>query len=296
MASRRRPRTAPPPPPRDSVDAIVDGWRAVRDDLDVAPVEVVSRLTRIRAHMEQEMEGVFAEHGLTSATFSALAAIARLAGDAGVAQVELMRALGLTSGTISVRIDRLVADGLAARRPDPADGRGTRVTLTPAGRAAFERAAPAHLDNERRMLSPLSPDEQAQLAGLLRKLLLEFEGGAPAGDAAPRLGLVLASAPTTGRMRRDVGLPERPGLLVRSVERDGAAAAAGVEAGDVIVGAGGREVRSLVDLAAAVGAGPDALALRIVRGVRESEVTVALAATPGAAAPAAPCRRGEHSV
>jgi DNA-binding MarR family transcriptional regulator len=169
--------------PRDAVDAIVDGWRASRPGLDVTPIQVILRIGRIRAAVERATEETFARFGLTAATFTALAAIARLEGDHGVAQTRLMRELKLTSGTVSVRVDRLVADGLAVRAPDPDDGRGTLVSLTAHGRDLFERAAPAHLDTERRLLAALSPADQQRLADLLRVLLVDLEG--PAGDGSP---------------------------------------------------------------------------------------------------------------
>jgi DNA-binding MarR family transcriptional regulator len=171
---------------RDAVDAIVEGWRTSRPGLDVTPIQVILRIGRIRAAVERATEETFSRFGLTAATFTALAAIARLEGDHGVAQTRLMRELKLTSGTVSVRVDRLVADGLAVRVPDPDDGRGTLVSLTARGHELFERAAPAHLDTERRLLAALTPADQRRLADLLRALLIDIEGPAVEGPPAER--------------------------------------------------------------------------------------------------------------
>ena len=262
--------------PHDSVNAIVEGWRAVRDDLDVSPLEVIARLTRLRAIVEQRVEAVLTERGLTSAGFSALAAISRLAGADGVTQARLMQELRLTSGTISVRIDRLVADGLAERHPDPDDRRGTRITLTAAGREAFESAAPVHLANERLLLAALSPEEQRALASLLRRLLIDLEGDGASADAPARaLGLTLAPAHTTAAMRQAVGLPPCPGLLVRSVDRGSAAARAGITPGDVLTAIDGRAVRALADLHAPVAAkGEGPVVVGLVRGPEAIEVRI----------------------
>ncbi len=258
------------------MDAIVDGWREVRDDLDVAPIEVIARLGRLRSIVDRQIEVVLADHGLTSAGFSALAAIARLAGSDGVTQVRLMEELSLTSGTISVRIDRLVADGLVERHPDAVDRRGTRITLTGRGREAFENAAPAHLANENRLLSALSGDERRELAGLLRRLLVDLEERPAAGDGpARRLGLTVAPAHTTAAMRQAVGLPECAGLLVRAVRPGGPAARAGVVPGDVLTGVDGRVVRGIADLYEPPGAAAgDAVTLQIARGQTPTEVRV----------------------
>ena len=94
----------------------------------------------------------------------------------------------------------------------------------------------------------------------------------------PRLGLAIAPARVARRLRRAVGLPERDGLLVHGVERDGPAARAGVEKGDLLVRAGDRDLLRLDDLHEAldaVAAGSE-LRLTAVRGVDEREVVARL--------------------
>jgi DNA-binding MarR family transcriptional regulator len=250
--------------PCDSVDRLLESWGAVRPDLDLSPVAVVARLGRLRRAIESELETVYAEHGLTGADFSALVTLRRLGG--AVPQTELMRELGLTSGTVSVRVERLVARGLAATEPA---GRVTRVSLTPAGAELFERVTPAHVAAEERLLAALDPAERHQLAALLRRLLVSFEGSAASGEL-PRLGVLLAPAHVTIAMRRAVGLPAEAGLLVREVEPDGAAAAAGLRTGDVL------RLRSIGELHAAL-RGRKSVVLDVERGVDRLKVRVALA-------------------
>jgi DNA-binding MarR family transcriptional regulator len=158
----------------DSVDRLLASWAAVRPDLDLSPVGVVARLGRVRRIIEAELERVYAEHRLSGPDFSALVTLRRLGGDA--TQAEVMRELALTSGTVSVRVDRLVDRGLARRR---AEGRTTRVFLTAAGAELFERVTPAHVAAEARLLGALDEGEREQLAGLLRRLLASYEGASP---------------------------------------------------------------------------------------------------------------------
>ena len=106
------------------------------------------------------------------------------------------------------------------------------------------------------------------------------------GEAARpvRLGVAVAPPRVARRLRRAVGLPERDGVLVRSVLDDSAARAAGIERGDLIVAAAGNEVDSLDALYEALDAletGKN-LDLRIVRGTEERDVAVDFAATAGA--------------
>jgi serine protease Do len=88
-----------------------------------------------------------------------------------------------------------------------------------------------------------------------------------------RLGVGLAPAHVARRLRRAVGLPERDGLLVREVEDDSPAAAAGIAEGDLIVAVGDTPIASADDLFEAL-AGDGALAITVVRGVDEQTVTV----------------------
>jgi serine protease Do len=100
-----------------------------------------------------------------------------------------------------------------------------------------------------------------------------------AGGETPRrvrLGVAIAPPHVARRLRRSVGLPERDGLLVRSVEAGSAADRAGIERGDLLVRAGDTDLKRLDDVHTALDAGPDELKLTIVRGTEEREVTVAL--------------------
>jgi DNA-binding MarR family transcriptional regulator len=142
-------------------------WAVSRPDLDVTPVAVTTRLARIRDHLEGEMAAVLGAYGLTAPTFMILATLARLGGSVDDAQ--LGEELGLTPGTVDVRIERLVSDGLV-------NDEGGTIALTDRARGLVDEAVPAHLENQARLLESLTPDEQAQLADLLRKLLVALEG------------------------------------------------------------------------------------------------------------------------
>jgi serine protease Do len=91
-----------------------------------------------------------------------------------------------------------------------------------------------------------------------------------------RLGVAIAPPRVARRLRRAVGLSERDGALVRAVEDKSPAARAGIERGDLIVAAGGRELERVEVLYEALdGAGDGGgLELTIVRGTDERQVTV----------------------
>jgi serine protease Do len=111
-------------------------------------------------------------------------------------------------------------------------------------------------------------------AAVKERVTLLGRGEAPVQH---RLGVAVAPPRVARRLRRAVGLPERDGLLVRAVDDDGAAARAGIERGDLIVAAGGREIDGADALYAALDAVPPAggdLELAIVRGTEERSITV----------------------
>jgi DNA-binding MarR family transcriptional regulator len=282
------------------VDGLLASWDDRRPDLDFSPVAIVARLGRVRAHIDRELDGVFASYRLSPANFAVLVTLARVDEGQGVTQRRLMAELALTSGTISVRMDRLVEEGLVDRRPDPASRRTTLISLTERGRELFERVAPAHLANERRLLSALDDEEHDTLTALLRKLLVEFEGSRPPVGAPVALGLTVAPAHTTIAMRESVGLPPVPALLVRAVADGGPAARAGVRTGDVLLAAGTRPLRSVAALYAGLdeAALQRRLQLRLLRGTQEHRLTLPLTDAPppdgSVAAIAGRAAGGEH--
>jgi serine protease Do len=91
-----------------------------------------------------------------------------------------------------------------------------------------------------------------------------------------RLGIAIAPPRAARGLRRAVGLPERDGVLVRAVERGSAADRAGVERGDLIVAAGGRDLDhmdAVYEVLDATAPGTP-LELKIVRGAEERTVMV----------------------
>jgi DNA-binding MarR family transcriptional regulator len=281
--------------PRDSVDALLASWAESRDDLDFEPVGVISRLARVRGHIDAELEPVFREFGLGPADFEALVTLARISNEHGVSQRRLADELGLAPGTISVRIDRLIDQGLAHRSPDPTSKRNSLIALTGAGRELFERVVPAHLANEKRLLVGLASEERTLLANLLRKLLVEFEGSRSSLDDE-RIGLALAPAHVTIGMRAAVGLSGVPGLLVRSVEPDTPAARAQLQPGDVLIAAGDRELRSSAALYAALRASKDqCVSLTVLRGNDRHEATLKLDPACGARSQATTACDSKHT-
>jgi DNA-binding MarR family transcriptional regulator len=162
-------------PVEDEVDRLVAAWRQERPDLDVTPLEVLSRVSRLGRHLERARRAAFAKHSLEPWEFDVLTALRRAGDPYQLSPGTLLRATLVTSGTMTNRIDRLVAAGLVTRRSDPEDRRGVLVRLTPAGRERVDAAFADLLRRERELLAGLAPDQQRVLAGLLRTILVPFD-------------------------------------------------------------------------------------------------------------------------
>jgi len=164
-----------PDQPTDEVDELVAGWRAERPDLDVEPLQVLSRISRLARHLDRARRAAFAAHGLESWEFDVLSALRRQGAPYQLRPGALLRATLVTSGTMTNRIDRLTDAGLVGRRPDPQDKRGVLVALTGRGLAAADAALTDLLRSERELLTGLAAGQQHELAGLLRILLVPFD-------------------------------------------------------------------------------------------------------------------------
>jgi DNA-binding MarR family transcriptional regulator len=161
----------------DEVDGLLAAWRTERPDLDVEPMEVVSRVSRLARHTDRARRAAFASHGLELGEFDVLAALRRQGPPYRLSPGALLRTTLVTSGTMTNRIDRLEQAGLVRRGPDPQDKRGVLVTLTPEGAARVDAALADLLDAERALLASLPPGDRRTLAGLLRTLLIPLDAG-----------------------------------------------------------------------------------------------------------------------
>jgi DNA-binding MarR family transcriptional regulator len=163
---------------RDEVDRLVEAWRRERSDLDLRPMEVLSRVTRLGHHLDGARRQAFAEHGLESWEFDVLAALRRAGRPYELSPGRLLRETLVTSGTMTNRVDRLATRGLVERFPDPHDRRGVLVRLTAAGRTTVDGALEGLLAREQALLAGLDAAQQRMLARLLRALVSPFEGDA----------------------------------------------------------------------------------------------------------------------
>ncbi|MBI1205176.1 MAG: MarR family transcriptional regulator [Rhodopseudomonas sp.] len=163
----------------DSIEALLSEWRRERPDLDPSPFGIFGRIWRLSAGLLSDAEYWLAPIGLTFESFSVIVTLRRAGAPFELNPTALYRESLLSSGAITNRIDRVEAQGLVKRLPDPNDRRGTIVRLTPKGRALADRAIKLHFESLAQSLSGLEQPDRDLLARLLGKLLLSVEHNRP---------------------------------------------------------------------------------------------------------------------
>jgi DNA-binding MarR family transcriptional regulator len=166
--------------PRDAVDRIAGQWHDVRPDVDVSPMAVIGRVSRLSRLIDRRLGENFARFGIEAWMYDVLATLRRQGEPYELTAGDLVRQSMVTTGAITNRIDRLEERGLVERaRTD--DRRKVIVRLTPEGRALVDRIVGDHMATERDILEPLTRRQQVELAGLLRTVLIGLgDADAPA--------------------------------------------------------------------------------------------------------------------
>lgn len=118
--------------------------------------------------VEARAEGALGEIGLSLAKLGALRHLVLAAEPLTLSQLAERHCCGKSN--VTQLVDRLESDGLVARESDPEDRRTIRATVTPAGRAAYERASVILAEHERTIDAQLGHGPRAELARGLRAL------------------------------------------------------------------------------------------------------------------------------
>lgn len=159
----------------DEVDRIIGEWAAARPDLDIAPLAVFSRMTRITKHIDRVRVQAFERSGLSGWEFDVLAVLRRSGEPFRQSPKVLVKETMVSSGTMTNRIDRMVDRGLVRRLTDPNDGRGVLVEMTLQGQTLVDAAMTRLVDAEDRLIGGMAHAERERLSNLLRRLALSVD-------------------------------------------------------------------------------------------------------------------------
>ena len=167
---------------RDHVAGLLDAWHDEQPGLDVSPVAIFGRISRIGRYQAAALREVYRRHQIDAGEYDVLAALRRSGPRYRLTPTELYRSVLVTSATMTERLDRLQRRGLITRRPAARDRRSIYVELTAEGRALIDRAIADLLSAEASLLDSLSAGDRTALAGLLGKLAASLEHRQDGGD------------------------------------------------------------------------------------------------------------------
>ncbi len=169
------------PPPgasrSDRFDILLRTWQAARPDLDLSPLEVVTRVLRAARLLQAKLDRIASAYGLSHQ--GDLEVLTELDLTGPQPPSVLAEDLMLTSGGMTVRLNRLESAGLVERRPNPSDGRGVLVHPTASGRQLVAAALAPLLQAQASIIDMIESDDRHQLTHLLRTLLIAL-GDIPA--------------------------------------------------------------------------------------------------------------------
>ncbi|MFH8370592.1 MarR family winged helix-turn-helix transcriptional regulator [Streptomyces sp. NPDC018031] len=167
----------------DAVAAVLEQWRRERPDVDFWPIGVVGRIMRISRMWDKEIKDFLAGHDLEPGEFDVLATLRRSGSPYELTAGAFLKTSLVTTGAITLRVDRMRDKGLVTRDRDENDRRSVKIRLTDRGLEVIDRVLPLHVANEARLLQALDPDERRHLAATLTTLLQSY-GDTPNPRAA----------------------------------------------------------------------------------------------------------------
>lgn len=159
----------------DSVDFCTADITSRYDAIDPAVEGAVGRISAINKHVSRIFDETLAGHGINHGEYRMLLRLATRSADNRMSAGELSRALMLSSGAMTNRLDRLERAGLVRRVPDPKDRRGVLIELTEMGLNTIDGSVTEQATKEIDVMSALAPKELDQLNRLLRKVLVSLE-------------------------------------------------------------------------------------------------------------------------
>ncbi|WP_405662620.1 MarR family winged helix-turn-helix transcriptional regulator [Streptomyces sp. RK9] len=167
----------------DAVDAVIEQWGRERPDIDFWPVGIVGRLLRISRMWDKEIKDFLAGHDLEPGEFDVLSTLRRSGAPYELTAGAFLKTSLVTTGAITLRVDRMQGKGLVVRTRAEGDRRSVKIRLTDHGLDVIDRVLPLHIANEARLLQALDPEERERFAATM-STVLESYGDLPASPGA----------------------------------------------------------------------------------------------------------------
>jgi len=163
--------------PPDAIDRKIADWQPILHDLDPIVESIVQRIEVLAKRLKRLQVETLAEHGLKHEEWSVIAILRKAGEPYRVSAGQVAQHADISSGAMTNRLDRLEANGLVRRVPDPNDRRGVLVELTAKGLEAWESTVHVQGGKERLVTAALDDEGREQLHRLLRRLTRSMDEG-----------------------------------------------------------------------------------------------------------------------
>lgn len=160
---------------RDIIDGKLEIWAAELPDLDLATEGIVERIQKLAHRFDRAMDETLADFDLKRGEWHLLGDLRRSGPPYRRSPGQLATNLGLSSGAMTHRLDRMERAGLIRRLPDPDDRRSLQIELTDAGWQLWQDSTGTQASKEALIASALTDVDKEQLNAHLRRLMLAFE-------------------------------------------------------------------------------------------------------------------------
>ena len=154
----------------DPVDKLISSWEHELPEVLYPTSELTKRIMLLAGELNSATRRVLRDLELTMAEFDVIVSLRRSGAPYRQKPSDLVRILLLSSGGTSNVTNQLVRRGLVVREPDPDDGRGTQVRLTPEGISLAEQAVKASSAAHAELWADIPPDTLDAATAALRGL------------------------------------------------------------------------------------------------------------------------------
>lgn len=158
----------------DATDSAFSAWQSLHPGQDLTGLDIRMRINRLDTIVEDAITEIVRRHGFSVYGDYQLAGALRR-NKTPLRPSELADVLMVTRAGITGRLDRLENNGYVQREQSGGDARNILVSCTPLGRRRVDSAFAAIRKFDRTLLEPLTADEVATLARLLKKTLLPLD-------------------------------------------------------------------------------------------------------------------------
>jgi DNA-binding MarR family transcriptional regulator len=159
------------------IDALVQQWADQRPDIDRDAMALLARLTRAAELVNARTDRLARDYGVNRGDGDVMFALRRSGEPFRLSPTSLARALLMTTGTMTGRLDRLEKRGFIVRVPSTHDRRSLDVELTPEGKRLVDEAVTTHAAGQQEVVSALSSTDRADLDRVTRKLIAHLADG-----------------------------------------------------------------------------------------------------------------------